>query len=223
MQRRKRLILFLSIQASVIWLFFLFHLPIISDIFFLRFENPKMTAFMEYKSFLRPFKKIEHQWIDLKKISPYLRKAVVIAEDERFYEHEGIDWDAMIDAAEVDIKRKRIVFGGSTISEQLVKNLYLSPSRDFIRKGRQIVLALILDFVLPKERILELYLNLAEWGPLVFGAEAASRYYFKKSAANLTPQEAAFLASILPNPERLGKRGFRWTRRAQYILSRING
>ena len=131
----------------------------------------------------------------MKKISVYLRRAVIYAEDINFYEHDGVDWTAIEKAAEGDFSR-----GGSTITQQVAKNLYLSPSRSPVRKLRELLIAYRLEDDLDKHRILEIYLNIAEWGDGVFGAEAAARHWFHHSAAALTPLEAARLAVALPNP-----------------------
>jgi monofunctional glycosyltransferase len=139
-------------------------------------------------------------WRPLDQISPYLQDAVVLAEDARFWQHQGVDWDALEKAAEKNWRRRRIAGGGSTITQQLAKNLYLSPSQDPLRKLRELAIAWRLEDRLSKERLLELYLNVAEWGDGVFGAEAAARRWFATSAWDLTPAQAARLAVALPNP-----------------------
>lgn len=145
---------------------------------------------------------IRQQWVPLQKISPFLIKAVLIAEDDKFWRHEGFDYEAIKKAIERDIKEKRFKLGGSTISQQLVKNLYLSPSKNPLRKIVEAIITWRMEKILSKKRILELYLNLIEWGDGIFGAEAASRHYFGKSASELTAEEASRLASVLPNPRR---------------------
>jgi monofunctional biosynthetic peptidoglycan transglycosylase len=143
---------------------------------------------------------MQRQWIDLVAMSPYLPRSVVAAEDAHFCKHHGIDWGALREAID-DAKEEGALRGASTITQQVAKNLFLWQGRDPIRKVLEFPLALWIDFVLPKARILEIYLNIAELGPQgQFGAEAGSAYAFGKSAANLTPREAALLASILPNP-----------------------
>ncbi|HBH61317.1 MAG TPA: monofunctional biosynthetic peptidoglycan transglycosylase, partial [Nitrospiraceae bacterium] len=134
-------------------------------------------------------------------------KAVLIAEDDKFYQHEGFDFEAIQKAIEKDIKQKKFKFGGSTISQQLAKNLYLSPSKNPLRKVMEAFLTWRIETTLSKKRILELYLNLVEWGEGIFGIEAASFHYFGKPAADLTPDEAARLASVLPNPRRYNPAG----------------
>jgi monofunctional biosynthetic peptidoglycan transglycosylase len=170
----------------------------------LKKEFPKEPSMMKYRreQFEREGKPfiLRYYPVPLSKISPYLVKAVLIAEDDKFYRHEGFDWDALQKALEKNLKEGKIKYGGSTISQQLAKNLYLSPSKNPIRKIKEAILTVRLEKALSKRRILELYLSIAEWGPGVFGAEAASRYYFGKSALGLSPFEAVRLAAVLPNP-----------------------
>ena len=140
------------------------------------------------------------QWIDFGAISPALPRSVVAAEDAKFCIHHGIDWDALNDVIE-DAEEGEVTRGGSTITQQVAKNLFLWPGRSVVRKALEFPLALWIDFVLPKQRILEIYLNIAELGPSgQFGANAGAEYAFGRPASNLTPHEAALLASILPNP-----------------------
>jgi monofunctional biosynthetic peptidoglycan transglycosylase len=143
---------------------------------------------------------VSRQWIDLHAMSPYLPRSVVAAEDAKFCLHHGIDWDALNDAIE-DAEEGEVAGGGSTITQQVAKNLFLWQGRSFVRKALEFPLALWIDFVLPKQRILEIYLNIAELGPSgQFGVNAGAEYAFGRPASNLTPHEAALLASILPNP-----------------------
>jgi monofunctional biosynthetic peptidoglycan transglycosylase len=149
---------------------------------------------------------VSRQWIGFGAISPYLPRSVVASEDAKFCSHHGIDWDALQDAID-DAEDGEPSGGGSTITQQVTKNLFLWPGRSVIRKGLEIPLAMWVDFVLPKQRILEIYLNIAELGPSgQFGAEAGAQYAFGHSAANLSPREAALLAAILPNPVRRSAR-----------------
>jgi monofunctional biosynthetic peptidoglycan transglycosylase len=141
---------------------------------------------------------IQQRWVPLERISPNLVQAVVLSEDGAFCRHRGIDWSALQEA--IDSARDGNVRGGSTITMQVVKNLFLWSSRSYIRKAIEIPLAYLVELVWPKRRILEIYLNIAEWGDGVFGAEAASRHHFNKRALQLSPQEAALLAVSLPNP-----------------------
>lgn len=174
-------------------------------------ENPKKTAFMEYREAEWAEKgkkiKITQYWVPLGAISPALVKAVLIGEDDKFYHHEGFDFDAIQKAIEKDIKEKKFKFGGSTISQQLAKNLFLTPSKNPVRKIKEAILTWRLENSISKKRILELYLNVAEWGEGIFGIEAAARHYYGKSAAGLSPYEAARLASVLPNPRRFNPLG----------------
>lgn len=187
------------------FLFICYYL-IFPDVSSLKNNNPKKTSFMEYRE--REWKrekkkaKIRHQWIPLSNISPYLIKAVLIAEDDKFWHHEGFDFEAIEKAIEINIKYGRFKAGGSTISQQLAKNLYLTPSKNPIRKIKESILTWRIERNLSKKRILEIYLNVAEWGEGIFGIEAASRYYYGKAASDLTPMESARLASVLPNPRK---------------------
>lgn len=167
-------------------------------------ENPKSTAFIDMRreqatAARKPWK-LEWQWRPLGKISRYLRAAVIYAEDANFYTHDGVDWRALEHAFDKNLETGELSVGGSTITQQLAKNLYLSPSRSLVRKAREMLIAFSLEDHLTKQRILELYLNCAEWGDGVFGAEAAARHWFGHSAQSLTPSEAARLAIALPNP-----------------------
>ncbi len=151
--------------------------------------------------------RLRQQWVPLARISPYLIKAVVIAEDDKFWRHEGFDFEAIQKAMEKDLKAKRFKAGGSTISQQLAKNLYLNSSKNPLRKIKEAVLTWRLERTLTKKRIIELYLNVVEWGEGIFGIEAASRHYYGRPADALTPEEAARLAVVLPNPRKYNPRG----------------
>ncbi len=179
---------------------------IFPDVSRLKKENPKKTSFMEYreKEWQQQGKniKIKQIWTPLNRISPYLIKAVLIAEDDKFWRHEGFDFEAIQKAIERDIKEKKFKFGGSTISQQLAKNLYLTPSKNPVRKLKEAILTWRLEKNLSKKRILEIYLNVAEWGEGIFGVESASRHYFGKPASELTAEEASRLAAVLPNPRK---------------------
>jgi monofunctional biosynthetic peptidoglycan transglycosylase len=167
-------------------------------------ENPTSTAFIdlrraEAEAAGRPFQ-LQWQWRRLTTISRYLRAAVIYAEDYNFYRHDGIDWRAIEHAVTADWNKGAMAVGGSTITQQLAKNLYLSPHRSFVRKLREALIAFSLEDHLGKQRILELYLNVVEWGDGVFGAEAAAHHWFHHAAQTLTPAEAIRLAIALPNP-----------------------
>lgn len=214
-------ILALLFICGVVWITALYHTPFIFNIFTLKFVRPLSTSFMRYKALSYPFARAKHKWVSYADISNTLKDAVIIAEDDQFYKHVGFDWNAIKNAAKVNWAKKRFRRGASTITQQLAKNLYLTPIKDPIRKIREAILTLLLDSYLSKERILEIYLNEVEWGPNIYGAEAAAEHYFHKSAKHLNAEQAAFLASILPNPVKLGKRGYHLSRRGNLILSRI--
>jgi monofunctional glycosyltransferase len=177
----------------------------------LKKENPPKTAFMEYREkewiVEGVHKTINQKWVPLKRISPYLIKAVIIAEDDKFWQHEGFDFEAMHQALEKDIKKREFKAGGSTISQQLAKNLYLSPSKNPIRKIKEAILTWRMEKALSKRRIMELYLNVTEWGDGIFGIEAAARHYYGKHASSLSADEASKLATVLPNPRRFNPVG----------------
>jgi monofunctional biosynthetic peptidoglycan transglycosylase len=143
---------------------------------------------------------LQHQWVPYERIAVSLKRAVIAAEDARFLEHEGVDWEAVTKAYEDNQKRGRIAHGGSTISQQLAKNLLLSPQRSLLRKGQELLITWMIEVMWSKRRILEVYLNVAEWGVGVFGAEAAARHYYGIPAAQLGPEAAARMAAMLPRP-----------------------
>lgn len=165
-----------------------------------RFLAPPVTPLMMIR--LAEGEGLEQRWVPLKAISPQLAAAVIAAEDNRFCQHNGFDWQAIEAAAEANSQNGETLRGASTISMQTAKNLLLWPDRSFLRKGLEAWFTLQLEWLWPKRRILEMYLNIAEWGPGLYGAEAASRAYFGKPAAALTRREAALLAVVLPNPRR---------------------
>lgn len=146
--------------------------------------------------------RIQHLWVPLSSLPKYLTDAVVVAEDGTFYEHGGFDWYEVQESIERDLQERRFARGASTITQQLAKNLYLSTSKDPIRKVKEAVITLLLEHFLSKDRILELYLNNIEWGRGIFGIESAAQTYFHKSAADLTPDEAYRLAAVIPSPLR---------------------
>jgi len=193
----------------------------------LKTRNPKLTAFMEEheahaKEKGRRFRKMQY-WIPLRQIPRDLVDAVVVAEDGTFWSHGGFDWYEFKESVERNLEEGRAARGASTITQQLVKNLYLSSSKNPLRKLKEWVLTWYMEQTLSKSRILELYLNLIEWGEGVYGAEAASRYYFDKSAPALTREEAARLAAIIPSPRRhRADVDSRYVlRRSQLILERM--
>ena len=147
-----------------------------------------------------PKAQLKYNWVAYDRISGNLKRAMVAAEDAKFVDHEGFDWEGIQQALEKNQKRGRVVAGGSTITQQLAKNLFLSPSRSYWRKAEEAVITVMLEAMLPKRRILEIYLNVIEWGSGVFGAAEASRLYFGATAAQLSAEQAARLAAMAPNP-----------------------
>jgi monofunctional biosynthetic peptidoglycan transglycosylase len=171
--------------------------------------EPATSTFMdrrlEQMRAKNPKAKLAHQWVPYERISAHLKRAVVASEDAKFLDHEGFDWEAISKAIEKNERKGRVVSGASTISQQLAKNLFLSGERSYLRKGQEAVITWMLETALGKRRILELYLNYAEWGEGVFGAEAAARHHFGVGAAALGASQAAFLAAILPSPRRYAR------------------
>jgi monofunctional biosynthetic peptidoglycan transglycosylase len=182
----------------------LLHLFFTAMIFWWAHHPPAATAFMnERMQVLRerePKAKLRYTFVPYARIAPTLKRAMIAAEDAKFVDHEGFDWDGIEVALEKNQKRGRIVAGGSTITQQLAKNLFLTSSRCWLRKGEEAVITLMLEAMLDKRRIFELYLNVIEWGGGVFGAEAAAQHYFGVSAARLGQEQAARLAAMAPNP-----------------------
>lgn len=167
-------------------------------------HNPQTTRFMDARlEVLRrknPKARLQNRWTRYEAVSPHLKRAIIIAEDAKFIDHEGFDWEGIQRAIDKNQRRGRIVAGGSTITQQLAKNLFLSGERSALRKGQEAAITAMLEAVMDKRRIFEIYLNVAEWGEDVFGAEAAALYYFGVDAANLAPDQAARLAAMLPRP-----------------------
>lgn len=199
----KKILYFVVISSVLLSAFLWITFPNISS---LKKTNPEKTSMMKLREAEWKAKgkkrRINRIWVPYSSISPYLVKAVIIAEDDKFWRHEGFDYEAIQKAVEKDIKAGKFKAGGSTISQQLAKNLYLTPSKNPIRKIKEALITWRIEKTISKKRIIELYLNVVEWGDGVFGAEAASRHHFAKSAIDLTPMEAARLAVVLPNPRR---------------------
>ncbi len=166
--------------------------------------NPATSAFMENRLEImqdkNPKAGLQYKWVPYAKISDNLKRALIASEDAKFVDHEGFDWDGIAQAYLKNMKKGRIVAGGSTISQQLAKNLFLSTKRTPWRKAEEALITVMLEAVMDKERIFEIYLNVIEWGNGVFGAEAASRHYFGVSASQLSAEQAAMLAAMVPNP-----------------------
>lgn len=189
--------------------------------------NPRSTSFMDQQfASLRernPKAELKHKWVPYDRISNHLKRAIIAAEDANFSTHDGIDWIALQKAYEKNQRRGRVVAGGSTITQQLAKNLFLSGERSYVRKAQEVAITYMLEAVMSKERIFEIYLNVAEWGVGVFGAEAAARHHFGVSAASLSRYQAARLAVMLPKPRFYDKnRGSTYlSRRTDLILRRM--
>lgn len=191
-------------------------------------HNPASSAFMhdrlEVLQDKNPHAQLQHKWMPYNRISDSLKQALIASEDAKFVDHEGFDWDGIQKAYEKNLKKGKIVSGGSTISQQLAKNLFLSSRRTPWRKGEEVLVTVMLEHLMEKERIFEIYMNVIEWGDGVFGAEAAARHYYQTSAAQLSPQQAAKLAAMVPNPRYYDKhreaKGL--LRKTEIILSRMN-
>jgi len=197
------------------------------DVRGLRTANPETTAFIELRARERRARgetpRRVQRWLDYGRISPNLKRAVLVTEDSAFWQHEGIDFEQLKESIEVNIERLAFARGGSTITQQLAKNLYLSPSKNPLRKLREFLIARRLEGELSKQRILELYLNVIEWGDGVYGADAAARTHFRKGAADLSAPEAALLAAAISNPRLMdpGHPTQRLRRRQQMVLRRM--
>ena len=167
-------------------------------------HNPSTSAFMEDRLEVmqekNPDAALKYRWVDYKSISPNLKRALIASEDSKFLDHEGFDWDGIQEAYKKNLKKHKIVAGGSTISQQLAKNLFLSTKRTPWRKAEEVMITLMLEATMSKHRIFEIYLNVIEWGNGIFGAEAAARYFYHTSAKNLSVSQAAKLAAMVPNP-----------------------
>jgi len=208
-------------------IFLAVQLSYLARVWWWRDHNPVETAFMratvERLHAEGRNVRLQQAWMPYDRISGNLKRAVVVAEDARFVDHEGFDWDAIEAAMEKNRQRGRIVVGASTISQQLAKNLFLSANRTPWRKGQEAIITVMIERIMSKRRILELYLNVIEWGDGVFGAEAAARHYFGTGAATLGAEQAARLAAMVPNPRYYDRvRNTRWlTRKTGIILARM--
>lgn len=206
----------------------LYQLWIFAHIWWWVDHNPSTSAFMEQRLEVlqsrRPDAELRHRWVPYNRISNNLKRALIAAEDSKFLDHEGFDWEGIQKAYEKNLKKGKIVAGGSTISQQLAKNLFLSSRKVFWRKAEEAVITVMLEQMMSKRRILEIYLNVIEWGNGVFGAEAAARHYYQTSASSLSAEQAARLASMVPNPRyydsHRNARGLE--RKTGIILARMN-
>jgi monofunctional biosynthetic peptidoglycan transglycosylase len=201
-----------------LWLLALLVLLSVGSVALLRWLDPPTTAFIirERLSAGEPGKpkSVQHRWVDWPQISPYIKVAVIASEDQKFPEHHGFDLDSINDALE-DRERGRRVRGASTLTQQVAKNLFLWSGQSWIRKGLEAYFTVLIETLWPKQRILEVYVNIAEFGSGVFGVGAAAETFFKKPAARLSAPEAALLAAVLPNPKRMKVRA-----PSRYVLSR---
>ena len=219
----------LGALAALVFAFFAYVYLTLPDVRTLATTNPKTTAFMQLREreAAQQGKPLRHYqiWVPYTRISQSLKRAVLVAEDDAFWQHEGIDMEQLKISIRNDIEKGKAIRGGSTITQQLAKNLYLSPSRDPIRKVRELIIARRLEAELSKARILEIYLNVIEWGDGIWGAEAAARSYFGGSAASLSPEQAALLAGAIINPRVYSPAhpNVRLLRRQRIILSRMGG
>ncbi|MCU0241054.1 MAG: monofunctional biosynthetic peptidoglycan transglycosylase [Vicinamibacteria bacterium] len=211
LRQRLKLCAIVAIALAVLYTGFVFWgLPRRADVRALAKTNPEVTGVMRQRAdeAARAGRKLRRlqQWIRLNRVSRHLIRAVVAAEDPKFFGHEGIDWEALRESIETDIKKRRFARGGSTITQQLAKNLFFTTYKSLTRKAREFLVTQWLEDDLSKARILELYLNVIEWGDGVYGCEAAARRYYGKSAADLSAEEAAGLAAMIPSPRRINPR-----------------
>lgn len=206
--------------AAVVALLLLYQLWIFAHVLWWIDHNPTSTAFMAAglarQQDKNPDAELRHKWVPYDRISIHLKRAIVAAEDAKFIEHEGFDVEGIQAAVEKNLKKGKLVAGGSTISQQLAKNLFLTGDRSFTRKGQEAIITLMIEATWSKRRILEVYLNVIEWGNGIYGAEAAARRYYKKSAANLSRNQAASMAAMVPNP-----RWFETHRSSRAYLRRV--
>lgn len=195
--------LFIYFGLLLIGAFVLLQLFYFVQVLWFRVADPAQTAFMAEQA--KQVKQIKHQPVTYQKITVHLKRAVIAAEDQRFDKHDGIDWDAIEKAWMQNRDKGRVVRGGSTITQQLAKNLFLSGERSYWRKAQEALITLMIEAVMDKQRILHLYLNYAEWGVGVFGAQAAAQHYFGISASQLSAYQSARLAAMLPRPRHYDK------------------
>jgi monofunctional glycosyltransferase len=195
---------FLKLSLWTIYVIFLYQLWLLFHVLYWKHNNPQNTAFMERQlEILRadhPDAALHHQWVSYQHISDAVKRAVVAAEDSHFLRHSGFDYDAMWNAFQKNLAQGSITAGGSTISQQLAKNLFLSDNKSILRKAQEAIITVMLEQVMSKQRILEIYLNVIEWGNGVFGVEAAAQHYFGRPASVLAPHQAALLAAMIPRP-----------------------
>lgn len=200
----------MAVLRRALWILCLivlfWHLWLLAQVLWFKWFNPSETSFMAIRleeiQQKKPEAELRHKWVAYERISANLKRAVVAAEDDRFVDHDGFDWDGIQKAIEKNQKKGRAVAGGSTISQQLAKNLFLSPTRSYLRKAEEAVITVMIEALWDKRRILEVYLNVVEWGNGIFGAEAAAQRYYKIPASQLGSAQAARMAVMLPNPRK---------------------
>jgi monofunctional biosynthetic peptidoglycan transglycosylase len=194
---------------AVVLLFLAYQLWFLGHVLWWKWVPPAETSFMSLRldelTSGKPDAELHYRWVPYDKISIHLKRAVIAAEDDKFIDHEGFDWEGIQKAIEKNQKKGRMVAGGSTISQQLAKNLFLSPSRSYFRKAEEAIITVMIEALWDKRRILEVYLNVVEWGNGIFGCEAAAQRYYRIPAAQLAPAQAARLAVMLPNPRKYEK------------------
>jgi monofunctional biosynthetic peptidoglycan transglycosylase len=226
---RRLLRIALWLLAALFALILAWQASFAARIWWWRDHNPDLTAFMASRLDRLREKDtkaaLKHQWVPYQRISVQLKRAIISAEDGKFLDHEGFDWEAIQKAHEKNQKRGKVVAGGSTISQQLAKNLFLSGERSPWRKGQEAIITVMLESLLDKRRIFEIYLNVIEWGDGVFGAEAAARHYFSVSAAALSAEQAARMAAMVPNPRFYDRhRDSAWlAKKTDILLARMPG
>jgi len=198
MFKRVTLTIFLLLVFYETWIF--------AQVLWLKWNEPPTTSFMSLRQEEMDENgktaKLRYEWVDYSRISNHLKRAVIAAEDGKFLQHNGFDWDGIKNALDKNRERGKVAAGGSTISQQLAKNLFLSPSRSYVRKVQEAIITAMIEATWDKRRILEVYLNVVEWGDGTFGAQAAARKHFATNAANLTPYQSARMVVMLPNPRR---------------------
>ena len=189
----RALLIIISILVIIqLWIF--------SSLVYWRSNNVETTMFMRL-AYFSDFEPIKHEWRDYDQISDNFKHAIVAAEDARFLDHHGFDWDGIENALQKNLKKDKVVAGGSTISQQLAKNLFFYNRRSILRKGQETIATTMMERVWTKQRILEVYMNSVEFGDHIYGVEAASQYYFGRSSKSLSHEQASFLAVLLPNPK----------------------
>jgi monofunctional glycosyltransferase len=214
---------------GLVGLFLVWQLWLLAWVLLWGWVNPGTTRFMEIRlgelQVKNPDARLKKEWVPYERISIHLKRAIIASEDAKFVDHEGFDWDGIQKAMEKNQKKKRLVAGGSTITQQLAKNLFLTPNKSYFRKFEEAIITLMLENLWSKRRIFEVYLNVIEWGNGVFGAEAAARHYYNAIAAQLGPEQAARLAGMVPNPRYYDRNRAApgLGRKAAIILSRMPG